>query len=116
MTAINLVLMVVGLFPGIGGIGACVWCVVRVKGFDITVQLNGELRQGLIDERELRMRDQERFSKEISDDRVECARAIGVLQGQVAALTDGLAEKLLTAVMTAIHNPERRRDDQGGPQ
>jgi protein-arginine kinase len=110
-TVLNVIALSVGLVLGVSGVIAAVWCVARVKGFDIVVNLNNELRQGLTDERAARAADLERFTKELADDRVECARSIGVLQGQVSALTDGLAEKLLSSMISAIRSPERRQSE-----
>lgn len=113
MTLIAAVSAVLGIVMAVGGAAGIVWGMTRAKGLDVTLDLisrgNAELREELEHERERRQAERERLTRELADERVACAANIARIEGQVQALTDGLAERIITATISAMQHPDRRQ-------
>lgn len=91
MHALQIVGVVVGIVVGIGGIASAVWAVARVRGLEVTMDLlkdaNEALRAANADVR-----------AELAASERECAAAIARLEGQNAALLDGVGDKVARAI------------------
>lgn len=107
MSALSVVATVVGIAVGAGGLGATMWAIIRTRGIQLTLDLivtgNTELRA-----------ENERLHKTVADERVECAREIAAMDGKLQVLTDGLAERIVSATIAAMQGGRRASDASGG--
>jgi hypothetical protein len=92
---VTAVFTMVAAVLGVAGVVGAAWAVARTKGIQVSMQImataNTELRAEVEDGR-----------RALQEERVECARITSHLQGQIDALTGGLAERLLIAMGTAV--------------
>lgn len=96
---------------GLLGVGSLIGAVVvygRVNGLQASVSLfsqaNTELRAGNEAGQIERGAMRAEFTEKLHTQELECAKQIARLEGQVAALTDGLADRIINAVMTGLQN------------
>ncbi len=96
----------IGIIVGVGGIVSTVIVMARFGALNASMQLfglaNDELRAQNENAKgasaELRLE----FERKMADERTNCAREVGHLQGQVDVLTDHLADRIASAVITAL--------------
>jgi hypothetical protein len=88
---LEIVAIVVGLCVGVGGIVATIWAVGRVKGVETSIDLLSTANEALRSANEdLRV--------ELAHSERTCAERLARLEGQNAALLDGLGDKLAQAI------------------
>lgn len=111
MLAVTTVINILEGIGGIVGLGALISAVIiygRVTGLQASVSLfsqaNTELRAANEAGQSERASLRHEFTDKLHAQELECERKIAHLEGQVSALTDGLADKIVTAVTTALHN------------
>jgi len=99
---LEVVLVVVGVVVGLGGLGAALWSVARLKGLDATVTIlnagNEALRAEIVDKERRYAADLARMEQRHSSAERSCAEKIARIEGQNAALLDGLGEKIAEAI------------------
>lgn len=92
---LEIVAVVVGLCVGIGGIVACIWAIGRVKGVETSIDLLSSANEALRSANEdLRV--------ELAHSERTCAERLARLEGQNAALLDGLGDKLAQAIAARL--------------
>lgn len=97
---------VVGAVTALGGIVSAMWAVGRVKGMETTLDLltKGEeaLRHQLEDSRSQREQERKAHTAEIAEERRTCGERIARLEGQMSALTEGVAKQIVVAVLDEL--------------
>lgn len=93
---------VVAVVVALSGIAAMLWAVSKVKGVEVSLGLldtaNDGLRKVVTDLQAEKARDREHFTLQLHQQEKDCASAIAKLEGVVATLTGGLADKIIAAV------------------
>jgi hypothetical protein len=91
MVFLEIVAVAVGIVVGLGGIVATIWAIGRVKGVEASIDLLSSANEALRSANEdLRV--------ELAHSERTCAERLARLEGQNAALLDGLGDKLAHAI------------------
>lgn len=105
-TGISVVAGIIGIIVGIAGIVSVIIVMARQKAleasFQLTVLANGELREQVETGRKERHDQEVAFQKQLSDERAECARSLGDLQGKLSVLTSSLGKDIASSVVGAV--------------
>lgn len=114
MTFLQVASGIVALILAVSGALALVWALAKVKGVEASVGILNEANEGLrAANRDLvaqQARDREHFQLQLHQQEKDCTAAIASaerdciakvskLEGQMEAVTGGLADKLVTAVL-----------------
>jgi len=92
---VELVAIVVGVCVGVGGIVATIWAVGRVKGVETSIDLLSSANEAL-------RAANEDLRVELAHSERTCAERLARLEGQNAALLDGLGDKLAQAIAARL--------------
>lgn len=107
-SVVSLVAGIIGIIVGCGGILSVVIVTGRQKALQSSLDLfalaNTELRAQVDAGREDRARLQSEFDAKLADERAECARVTGHLQGQLTVLTGTLGHDIASSVLTAVRD------------
>lgn len=99
---VEVVAVAIGVAMSLGGAVAFVWAVGKVKGLDVTIDLlksgNEGLRQEIGDSDRRHAAELARLEQQLAAERRACDERIARLEGQNAALLDGLADKIAKAI------------------
>jgi hypothetical protein len=91
VTLLEIVALAVAVVVGAGGLIATIWAVGKVKGVETSIDLLGSANEALRSANEdLRV--------ELAHSERTCAERLARLEGQNAALLDGLGDKLAQAI------------------
>lgn len=97
---------IVGVIVGIAGIVSVVLVMSKYKALEASLSLfgtaNAELREQVQAARDERHEMRAEFDKKLADERAECARSLGELQGQVTVLTANLGRDIAASVIQAF--------------
>lgn len=115
-STVSLVLLLVGAIVGLGGLGATVWAVGKVKGLELTVDVLGKGNEALRAELEDRDR---RHSEELrtveaahrAHERAAAER-IARLEGHNAVLIDGIADRIADSIAQRLEVALRSLGDR----
>lgn len=96
----------IGVLIGVVGFVAVVILLARQKALESSLSLfglaNGELRAQVESARDERVRMSTDFEQRMADERAECARVTGHLQGQLTVLTGSLGRDIASSVLQAV--------------
>lgn len=99
---------IIGIVVGVAGIVAVVILLGRQKALESSLSLfglaNNELRAQVETARAERIAKGEEFAQAIADERAECARVTGHLQGQLTVLTGTLGRDIASSVLVAVRD------------
>lgn len=108
-SAANVVAIVagsLGIVVGVAGVVSVLIVMGKQKALESSLALfslaNGELRTQVDTARTERHIQEVEFQKQLADERAECARSLGGLQGQVDVLTSGLGTTIAQSVVGAV--------------
>lgn len=100
---------IISAFGGVLGLGGVVGAVIiyaRVSGLQTSITMlttaNTGLREANEDGKNERASMREEFTAKLHEQELECARQIALLEGQVGALTSGLANQIVGAVTAVL--------------
>lgn len=103
---IGIVGAILGVLFGVAGVVAVVILLGRQKALESSLSLfglaNGELRAQVESARDERVRMSSDFEQRLADERAECARVTGHLQGQLTVLTGNLGRDIASSVLQAV--------------
>ena len=97
MSVLQIIAISISVLASVSGILAILWAAARVKGIELSLNListaNDELRSEISDAK-----------KALEDERHECAKRIGKLEGELEALMGGVGEKIIETIVHAMQS------------